>query len=361
MENSTKKIEFHEPIEVYALVDKNKEDLKHSASGGAFMVFARPIIKRGGIVFGCVLEDDGTCYHKSVTTLEELRPMQGSKYVRSSVRNTFEECQHALMENKQVLYSGTPCQIASLYTFLKKHKLQKSYYKNLLTIDLFCHGTPSQKLFKQYIQWLSEKHKTDDGIHNYIFRSKKKGWGPDLLSYTYKRNNKCHNKFNYGFEDPYYAAFLKSYTLSKTCYNCKYAQENRCSDVSIGDFWGIQKHHLNFYKKYKNDGISAITINTKTGELFFKEYCKNNCLLEKSTINNIKQCSIDSNDNTVSDVRKNNISLQNKIVHSSKDNEVTYLFETLLKISKSERVYKKAYSFAALHTPKKIKQLLKGQ
>ena len=132
MKSETKnEIEFHEPIEVYALVDKNKEDLKHSASGGAFMVFARPIIKQGGVVFGCVLEDDGTCYHKSATTLEGLRPMQGSKYVRSSVRNTFEECLQALKENKQVLYSGTQCQ----FEYLSKHNLISSSFIKLLRIN----------------------------------------------------------------------------------------------------------------------------------------------------------------------------------------------------------------------------------
>lgn len=119
-----------------------------SSSGGAFSAFARKILDNGGIVFGAAFDEKLRCHHIKVDKLEELPPLRGSKYVQSELDGVFLEVKDCLKNGQQVLFTGTPCQIAGLYAYLHKD------YDNLLTLDLACHGTPSNAVFQSYLSKL---------------------------------------------------------------------------------------------------------------------------------------------------------------------------------------------------------------
>ena len=247
--------------EYFAIKLKNKTEILKSSSGGAFSGFAKMILEKGGIVFGAAFTEDFSVAHIKIDTIEELDKLKGSKYVESNTGNTYSEVKELLNSGKIVLYSGSPCQIAGLRKFLGK------YYDNLFTLDLICHGTPSRKLFKKYIEWLGEKFK--GRIIYYNFRDKKSGgW-----SCGGKTKTKTKTKTINGYNDPYYSSFLKSYTYKMSCYNCQYANiEKRSGDITIGDFWGVPYFYPHFYSE---KGVSEIIINSQKGKELFETSANN--------------------------------------------------------------------------------------
>lgn len=259
-------------IEVYAAKNKNIEEQKTSSSGGIFSVLSNYVLDKNGKVYGCTLDDNLNIKHIGISNKSELNKIKGSKYVQSNTENTFEEVKEDLKNNKFVLYSGTPCQIAGLKAFLGKE------YNNLITVDLVCHGVPSPKLFKAYLKWLENKN--DSKIKTYEFRNKEKNaWG--LTAKIVFENGKI--KYVKAETDPYYKTFLDSKTYREVCYNCKYANENRVGDITLADYWGIEKEHPEFYDE---NGVSAILINTIKGKEIF-EKVRENIEVEKSTLEKV--------------------------------------------------------------------------
>lgn len=261
------------PLSAVAMQDNDAKSLEMSASGGAFAVFARAVLDKGGAVFGAALFKGGLVRHICVRDESELNRLQGSKYVRSEIADTYEECAKLLNADVKVLYSGTPCQIAGLKKYLDKRVSSDTVEHSLLCIDLICHGTPRQELFSAYLEWLSTEKKADDGIHDYVFRSKKMGWGLYYYYYYYHAGKK-HEVLGPANDDPYYSAFSKGTIYRKCCYKCPYARLERVGDITIGDYWGIDAVHPGFSD---GRGVSAALLNTKKGELFFKEYCSKRC------------------------------------------------------------------------------------
>lgn len=252
-QNKTEQQAFQKSV--YAAKAKSETVLMNSSSGGIFYVFAKHIIEKGGVVFGAAYRDDFSVEHIKAETLDEIKPLQGSKYVQSNTADTYVECETYLKSGRFVLYTGTPCQIAGLKSYLKNS------YDNLLTIEIICHGVPSGKLFKKYINHISDKMKSP--VVEYNFRSKSKnGWG---LEYYVKYANNYSN-VSICDNDSYYSRFLKGSTYRESCYECKYANENRVADLTIGDYWGIEKFHPDFYDK---NGVSVIIVNSDVGDGYF--------------------------------------------------------------------------------------------
>lgn len=261
-------------VRVYAAKNKNVEEQKKSSSGGIFSILANYVLENKGTVYGCAFNSNLVAEHIGIKSKEELYKLRGSKYVQSDTKHSFTETKKDLDDNKLVLYSGTPCQIAGLKAFLNKD------YDNLITVDLVCHGVPSPKLFEKYIKYLEEKYNSK--ILNYEFRSKEKnGWG--LTSKVLLENGKI--KYINANLDPYYKTFLNSYTYREVCYNCKYATSDRVSDITLADYWGIQKQIPEFYDE---QGISAIILNTKKGYDFFK-VLNQNVIMQESDLNSVKK------------------------------------------------------------------------
>ena len=142
------------PKTAYAGWDKNELEYKSSTSGGAASAFARYIIKNGGIVYGCACLENVDIRHIRIDKEDDLYKLKGSKYVQSNIYDSYRSVKNDLCDNREVLFIGTPCQIAGLKSYLRKE------YEKLYLVDLICHGVPSQKLFNYYLEYLSNKFKS---------------------------------------------------------------------------------------------------------------------------------------------------------------------------------------------------------
>ncbi len=240
---------------VYGLKDKNLDSLKNSASGGAFAVIAREILNEGGVVYGASYTLDLKVKHIKIESINDLERVQGSKYVQSDVEYTFIKVKEDLINGISVLYSGTPCQIAGLKSYLNKD------FSNLYTVDLICHGVPSPILFNTYLRWYNDK--LGEQILQYDFRDKSSGWG---LGYKAKAKTKAKTKT--ALSDPYYYHFLKGDTYRECCYRCNFCRKERVADITIGDFWGVENEYPKFYSVL---GVSVILINTFKGKDIFNK------------------------------------------------------------------------------------------
>ncbi len=240
----------------FAALYRNEKICKNSASGGAFASFAIETLCEGGIVFGCAYNENLTAIQTKIDNKDELIKLQGSKYVSSNTEKTFIDVKDNLLLGRKVLYSGRPCQIAGLRKFLGKD------YDNLLTVDLVCHGVPSELFFQKYLEWLGKKN--GGKIIYYGFRDKNVGgW-----SCGGKFKTKTKTKTLEASCDPYYASFLRGETYRISCYECPFANTERVGDISICDFWGVEK----FYPEIDTEkGVSGIIVNSEKGERFFEK------------------------------------------------------------------------------------------
>lgn len=250
----------------YAAKIKDKETLMESSSGGIFSAISKYCIENNGKVYGAAFDNDFKVVHIGVNSQDELSRLRGSKYVQSDTLNTFNEVKQDLIKNIKVVYSGTPCQIAGLKSFLGKD------YENLLTIDLVCHGVPSPKIFKKYKDFLEKKFRSE--ITFFSFRDKEeRGWGENLKICF--KNGKRMKLF--GFLDPYYKTFLEGNLSRECCYNCKYANSSRVGDITLADFWGIYDEYPDFYDK---KGVSAVVVNTGKGTKIWNNIKENLTFVE---------------------------------------------------------------------------------
>ena len=258
---------------VFAVQSKNTEVLKKSQSGGLFAELAKSILNSGGVIYGAAFNDLFEVCHIRIDSVNQLYKLQGSKYVQSKTEDIFAAVKNDMDNDLQVLFSGTPCQVAALYSYLgQKNEL-------LYTVDIVCHGVTAPSLWKNYLDYIKKKH---GEIAHADFRDKSFGW-------------RSHNEtFIIGEQkikkNIYRKIFYKNILLRPSCYSikndmyvtaCKYAGMSRISDITIGDFWGIEKETASF--KYANLGISLCIINTRNGGRLF-ETIKPNVIWERRDI-----------------------------------------------------------------------------
>ena len=282
-----KKKEICTTQECYAARIKDEATLIKSSSGGIFSALASFVLEEKGKVYGAAFTKDFTVEHTAIESKEQLVTLQGSKYVQSNTNHTFQSVKQDLAQEKSVLYSGTPCQIAGLQQYLGKEE------KGLITVDIVCHGVPSPKLFAKYIAYLEEKEHAP--IVDFSFRDKEKGWGKYLK--VRWNNGKVMRKFC--DLDPYYQCFMKGDLVREVCYACPYANTNRISDITIADYWGIEIEHPEWSTK---QGVSAVMINTAKGKEIW-EHIKENVEYIPTTIEKIKK----HNENINHPTQKKNI------------------------------------------------------
>jgi len=245
-----------EPHEVYAVRAKDENTVLLSSSGGAFGTFARSIIGSGGIVFGAGYDEDFCVVHKGASSIQNIEDLMGSKYVQSDMKDTFKKIKQYLSEDKQVLFTGTPCQCAGLKRFLGND------YDNLLLADFVCHGVPSPVLFRNYLDFMGQKGEiTRVGFRDKT-EDKKSG---HFISVEFKDAPVYRVP---SVSDPYMLAFLQNISLRSSCYSCSFKNFKSGSDITIGDFWGIQQTDSFLAKK---DGVSLCTVNTEKGKRFFEK------------------------------------------------------------------------------------------
>ncbi len=231
-------IKYPEVKQAFAFWD-NKTRTK-SSSGGAFSAIARSVIEKGGVVFGAAWKDGFKCVHIKCETIDGLEAIRGSKYLQSDIGLTFSEVRSALKEDRYVLFTGTPCQIAGLRSFLLKP------YEKLITVDIVCHGVPSNHLFCNY--------------------------APSVTGVN------CQKTTLSGVRDLYMSAFLKSEIFRKSCYDCRFNGLSRVSDISIADFWGLGLQGIPF-RHDVSKGVSLVLVNTEKGGNIMA--CIDDCFMEE--------------------------------------------------------------------------------
>ncbi|KNY26824.1 Coenzyme F420 hydrogenase/dehydrogenase, beta subunit C-terminal domain [Pseudobacteroides cellulosolvens] len=244
----------------YAIKNKDEEIRKSSSSGGVFRALAKFVIDNKGIVFGAKFDNDFSVIHDKAESLEECKLFSGSKYLQSNTKNTYREVEQYLNEKKLVLYSGTPCQIYGLETFLEGKDIS-----GLITCDIICHGTPSPLIFKEYINKFEKEYKSK--IKNVNFRFK----NDEAITNIKLDFETGATYINSSKSDEFYQLFLDSIISKPVCHSCKFANKNRVGDITLGDFWGIEEVLDNFDD---NKGVSAVLINTEKGERIFENINK---------------------------------------------------------------------------------------
>lgn len=246
-------LEKKHPIDTKLCVSKDSI-INTSASGGLFITIAKHFIENlHGVVYGVVFDNEFTVKHTEATTIEQLRPMQNSKYVQSIVGNTYTLAKDNLQRGKYVLFSGTPCQIAALKSYLGKD------YETLLTIDIVCHGVPNQEFWKRNLKL------EGNGVIGYRFRTRQnRQKGKTTLEATML--SKSGSKQIRWQDDPYYCSFIKNESFRESCYKCQYANQYRVSDITMGDCDSV----LDYPDFYPTESKSIALINTDKGLAFWE-------------------------------------------------------------------------------------------
>lgn len=249
----------------FAAYARNSDVRFEGSSGGMFGVFARKLMECGFVVYGAAFDERLKLKCTLAETKDKLHPLCKSKYLQSELTGKYIEIESRLKKGDKVLFVSTPCQVYALKQFLSKE------YKNLTTIDFFCHGVPSQKFFDQCIE-LDRKRLGGD-IKHYEFRTKKKrGSTPHYFTEVIEGRNGDKTISDLYFESPFYAVFQKYINLRESCYHCKFAGQNRVSDITIGDFHDIDKYVRGINRF---DGVSTVIVNTEKGNQLW-----NNCHYE---------------------------------------------------------------------------------
>ena len=285
-----KKIEI-KPI-AYAVYNKNEKCRLESSSGGVFSLIAEQILNENGVVYGAAFDDIFNVRHIKINKKEDLFKLRSSKYVQSIINETYEECKKDLNEGKKVLFTGTPCQINGLKTYLNEE------YENLYTHDIICHGVPSIKVWNKYIEYREKedcKNTNENKLVNVNFRSKKDGWNLYSVKFEYEKSIYEKNRL----EDLYMQTFLSDICLRKSCYCCNFKDGNRVADITLADFWGINKVNKLIDD---NKGISLMIVNSKKGNKLF-ELIKNKCEYKEVNLN--EAITFNSSYNKASKINKN--------------------------------------------------------
>ncbi len=235
----------------YAAQTSNLDVRLKSSSGGIFTELANYIISKGGVVFGAATNKDLSISHKVIDKVEDLELLRGSKYVQSSIGNSYEDAKKILTQGRLVLFTGTPCQISGLLSFLGKK------YDNLYTQDIICHGVPSPLAWQSYVK--AREAKARSNATAVCFRYKNSGWRSFSLQMEFE-NGKSYVSSLY--DDPYMKGFLKNLYLRPSCYECAFKGLERSSDITLADFWGIENVAPDIDD---NCGTSLVIINTEAG------------------------------------------------------------------------------------------------
>lgn len=242
----------NEPIDIQALRVKDNDILSHSSSGGFFTLISQYVISNGGVVFGVRYNESMEVVHSYAETMQACYSFRGSKYVQSTINDTYTKVRECLRKGRLVLFTGTPCQVDGLRRFLLKD------YDKLITVDVVCHGVPSPRIFKEYVSYFNKL--TNDVIIDINMRYKGgRGWG-HRFSYLYTfKSGRIEVDWD-GIKD--WGRLYFSHALNRpSCYQCRYCSFDRPGDFSIADYWDDNNKHPEFFHK---DGTSLVIINSKT-------------------------------------------------------------------------------------------------
>ncbi len=243
-------------VRAYGARSKKEEIRKKSSSGGIFTELAAAVLEKGGVVFGAALDEHMGLWHIAVKEQEGLERLRGSKYVQSQIGPAYRQAKEALEESRTVLFTGTPCQIAGLYSFLGRP------YEKLYTQDIICHGVPSPLVWKSYIR--CREKKAGSPLRAVSFRHKDGSWRRSALRLEFADGRV---KMQKNTDDLYLRSFLSNLCLRPSCYACAFKTKERLSDFTLADFWGVEK----LCPELDDDGgTSLVLVNSPKGAALFE-------------------------------------------------------------------------------------------
>lgn len=260
------------------------EDLsvrEQSTSGGVFTALCNWVLARGGVIFGAVYDDDFTVKHCRVDNEKELWRLRGAKYAQSNLDDIFLQVKTLLLQGREVLFSGTPCQIAGLQAYLGKT------WEQLLLVDVVCHGVPSPSVWKHYVQYRSNIDANGSKPTVINLRSKETGWPGYSIQFDYENSSKYIVK---NFDDPYLRAFVGDLCLRPSCYACKFKGILRASDFTLADYWGVERQ---IPELHDEKGTSLVLVHSNKGrriwnelapQIKYREVSPENAVLENPSV-----------------------------------------------------------------------------
>lgn len=266
---------LNEIPDVYACWHKDINVRLQSSSGGAFSAIAEWVLENHGYVWGAGYKENLQLAYLCVKDINDLDRIRRSKYVQSEVGNTFVQIKEQLKQEKLVLFTGTSCHIRGLLSFISTEMKG-----NLITIDFICHGVPSPKVFRKYLDWIENAYQ--DKLKEFNFRDKRYGWDNGVLTVgQFERigERKFLNK-----ENSYFYGMLHDLFIRPCCYQCLSNGLQREADFTIADFWGIGKYNAFVHENEKTKGISLLALNSEKAKSMFYHGIKEKLYYEKRTL-----------------------------------------------------------------------------
>lgn len=258
------------PEEVYAARINDTSVVLNSSSGGIFTALSEAVILKGGVVFGARFDKEWNVIHAFTETNEGIKDFQGSKYVQSNIGDSYIKVEHFLKEGRRVLFSGTPCQISGLKSFLHKE------YDNLVTVSIICHGVPSPGVWNVYKEQIPKTlvgkirriRYGQPSITSINFRDKTNGWRNYNFSVSGEdKKGSCSLK-EYHQKNLYLKGYLHNLFLRPSCYNCPARKGKSGADIQLGDYWGVQRRNPEFYDSI---GVSLVLLYSESGRSLFND------------------------------------------------------------------------------------------
>ncbi len=244
-------------IQAYGVINKDRELLRRSSSGGVVSELCREIFDEGGVACACAYDyDSHKLRHILIEEVGDLEKIRGSKYFQSDISGVFKIIERILAKdsNKRTLFIGTPCQCAAIKRYLNVKRVSTDA---LVCVDIICHGVGSNRIWSEFVRSIEEKKATK--IVNVSFKDKRRGW---LLPYAVANDEKGRE---FDLCD-YMTLYNKGLIMREECHACPFASLDREGDVTVGDFWSVQKTYPSFYNP---DGVSSVLCNTEKGRALF--------------------------------------------------------------------------------------------
>ena len=244
---------YQDKQKIYACWSKNDSLRARSSSGGIFSMLAEKLLSEGGAVCAVGYSDDcKECLHKIIRTTEGLDDLRRAKFVQSKKYDVYQQIKDLLKDGVSLLFCGTPCEVGGLRQFLGME------YENLITCDIICGCVSSPMVYRMYIDFLNKKY--DANAVSVNFKDKRKGWRGKAIAVKFDNGEEYYNSI---LDDDYCVSFHSRYNIRPSCFNCKYRSLQRGADITLGDFWAIEKYNETFDD---NRGTSFALVNTTKGE-----------------------------------------------------------------------------------------------
>lgn len=249
---------YQEPQTIYSCWSKDDSLRARSSSGGIFSMLAKQVLDANGAVCACGYSNDcKECLHKIVWKSDDLEDLRRAKFVQSKKYNVYLDIKGILKEGISLLFCGTPCEVGGLRQFLGRE------YSNLITCDIICGCVSSPMVYRKYIDFLNKKYEAN--VVSVNFKDKRKGWRGKAIAVKFDNGEEYYNSI---LDDDYCVSFHSRYNIRPSCFNCKYRNLKRVADITLGDFWAIEKYNEEFDD---NKGTSFVLVNTVKGETALKQ------------------------------------------------------------------------------------------